>query len=835
MRCYVRIQGVCLLMMIHLSMGYGQVTHERMTIDWEHFGKVESSPKGNWLVYQVGSDTKKDTVFVKELPEGKCYTYPKGSQVMFDASDTYAVVLIPEHPSVWVHLKTGKVDSLPAASKAVFWEAYHRVWLYDKNSEQLIAYDYRRNHREVRDSVYQFWHRKDKLLIADTQGLWLLKSEKEQSWKLLRADDSGRYSGLEWNGKGDAFVVQRQAADTLLYHGTLAEQESFETFPRERLGDSLRWEPQARGSVNLHFSEDDQWVWVPVNRASEPLSEELVEVWNWNSQKLYPFEKKEERWPFYMLWNPQTDSLKSLEDIKDYNLIGLSNRSEMLFYKIHGIVSQYSTEVQAPLEVRSYPYEQSSQLLDTLHIDYQRMLVQPQGRYMVYFKDGNWWLYDFKQQQVSWSTATHHTSWGELDRSLLFESPYEDPVWSHDGKKVLLTARYDLWEFDIVTGEGRRITQGSERQHTYRMIKKNLPERESTNWYTGLPYETKDGILLEESWDDSIRYVQYTSGRLVSLWEAKDVNMRFFLQLSGQHNYYFIRESLNEPPSLWFLKPGKKPVLIHQLNKEYPTNRYSALLVSYTNPQGDALEGILYLPPEFDRQKKYPMVVHVYEEQSYQWGDFLYAKDQNINGFNPANLLELGYVVFYPSIAYHLGAPGASALESVEAGVQKVVSYGFVAEDKIGIYGHSFGAYEAAYILTHSNLFATGIVGSGSYDMISRYLSVDWIHGHRPHLWRYESHQYRMGSSLFENTKGYMENSPILAMENLEVPVFIWAGKKDVTIDWEQSLELHIALRRLQKPHELWVFPTQGHVLFDEAMQVKLTRQVEEWFDMYLK
>src|SRR5690606_19248822 len=305
----------------------------------------------------------------------------------------------------------------------------------------------------------------------------------------------------------------------------------------------------------------------------------------------------------------------------------------------------------------------------------------------------------------------------------------------------------------------------------------------------------------------------------------------------SSYGYFWIQERFNVPSQLWYKKNGmKKPRMIKALNPKYRKEEHGkAELMSYSNSHGDTLQGVIFYPPDFDSEQRYPMVVHIYENQSYLLHHFEMPGYHNPIGFNVANLLKKGYLVFLPEINYRLGSPGPSALDNVESGIRALISKGIVRPESIGLYGHSFGAFEAAYIMTHSKLFSTYVLGSGVYDIIRQYLTFSRAYGQKPELWRYETQQYRMGGSLYENFQNYLDNSPIYQLDSLNVPIFLWTGKQDRNVTWKQSLTLHIALRRLNKTHKFIVFPAEGHILNGIEAKKYLTMEMEFWMDKYLK
>jgi pimeloyl-ACP methyl ester carboxylesterase len=63
-----------------------------------------------------------------------------------------------------------------------------------------------------------------------------------------------------------------------------------------------------------------------------------------------------------------------------------------------------------------------------------------------------------------------------------------------------------------------------------------------------------------------------------------------------------------------------------------------------------------------------------------------------------------GYLVFAPDIPYRTGYPGESAYNAIVSGVTALIGKGFVDPERVGLQGHSWGGYQAAYLVTRTNL-----------------------------------------------------------------------------------------------------------------------------------
>lgn len=92
-----------------------------------------------------------------------------------------------------------------------------------------------------------------------------------------------------------------------------------------------------------------------------------------------------------------------------------------------------------------------------------------------------------------------------------------------------------------------------------------------------------------------------------------------------------------------------------------------------------------------------------------------------------------------------------------------------------------------------------------------------------------------MGVPLYDALNQYLQNSPVTFAAQVSTPFLLWSGTNDNSIDYRQSLEFHLALRRLGKPNILLLYEGGGHGLTKEEHQMDLSRRMSHWWDYYLK
>ncbi|MCU1259645.1 MAG: Peptidase prolyl oligopeptidase active site domain protein, partial [Bryobacterales bacterium] len=258
----------------------------------------------------------------------------------------------------------------------------------------------------------------------------------------------------------------------------------------------------------------------------------------------------------------------------------------------------------------------------------------------------------------------------------------------------------------------------------------------------------------------------------------------------------------------------------------------SAEMVNFENLDGVPLQGALYKPENFDPQKKYPMIVYIYEKLAQNINHFVEPKP--MDSINISYYVSNGYLVFTPDIVYTIGYPGQSALKCVLAGVNTVAARGYVDEKNIGIQGHSWGGYQIAYMVTQTNRFKAVEAGAPVANMISAYDGIRWGPG-LPRQFQYEKTQSRIGGTIWEYPLRFIENSPIFMADRVQTPILMVHNDADDAVPWYQGIEYFLALRRLGKEAYLFTYNGEPHHLRRRANQKDYAIRLAQYFDYELK
>jgi dipeptidyl aminopeptidase/acylaminoacyl peptidase len=311
---------------------------------------------------------------------------------------------------------------------------------------------------------------------------------------------------------------------------------------------------------------------------------------------------------------------------------------------------------------------------------------------------------------------------------------------------------------------------------------------------------------------------------------------RFAFQKARNADVFaYTRQTFTEYPDFWILNNrsfagGFKVTDVNPQIKDLAMSA-GTRLIDYKSDKGDRLQGALYLPANYEPGRKYPLLVTIYEKRS-----------QNKNGFvNPSETqtpnarmyTSRGYAVLDPDIVYKINDPGMSAVWAVIPAVKAAIATGIVDEKNVGIWGHSWGGYQTAFLVTQTNIFKAAVAGAALTDMVSMYHSVYWNTGGANQA-IFEASQGRFKGNPTENYDAYIRNSPVFHAHKVTTPLMLLHNDKDGAVDFNQGITYFNALRQLGKEVIMLEYVGENHGVSRPANQRDYAQRMTEWFDHYL-
>ena len=460
-----------------------------------------------------------------------------------------------------------------------------------------------------------------------------------------------------------------------------------------------------------------------------------------------------------------------------------------------------------------------------------------QGKYLLYFKDRNWYLFDVTSRTTKNLTSSLNEKFFTIDRlNTKYPNP-TDRVWFDKNYKTFyLASRNNIWQYSVKEKQLIKLTANSNLNTSYNITELVVGDIQSFKWNENMVVSHDDLVVkISNSENDLEEGLAILKNGKLTIVEELGSQLITNIQHSQGSLTYTIQDANNPPQFMTYaISKNIKKSVYETLHKPLPLNFPKTLLREWINKKGEKTYTTIVLPPDYSPSKKYPTIVRVYENEAKRFKAFVYPTYFNPSGFNRIILAQEGYIVILPEIKYRQNIVGRSIVESVEETLKKVESWYSVDPQNIGLIGHSFGGYETMEILTRSKLFRAAVSGSGIADIVSDYFTV-----HKDlkssNISRYTNQQFGFSDSFYALKKEYLENNPILHADSINTPLLLFSGKNDNHVEWRQSVEMFMALSSLKKETHLLLFPGDAHILVHPENQIESTKRILQWFDYYLK
>jgi dipeptidyl aminopeptidase/acylaminoacyl peptidase len=669
----------------------------------------------------------------------------------------------------------------------------------------------------------------------------------------LRVLDSGPavFTALAWRKESNDLAALRSFKQDA-YDG-----ESYAVLAWKNLGETrtARVDAPRRivSSRAPQWSEDGAEVYVGIAEWLKKLPGKksdddpaTVEVWHWKDENVISEQKltatRDRDRNTLAAWNvasgrvtPLTTNVKEQARLAKYGVRSLALDGTP--YQNEGMFGRQFTDVYKVNQ------ETGARVLVTKHL-IPPVDLSPGGRYALNFQDGHFQIYDLESgatANISKDAPAKFTN-QENDYPVSQKPAYGIAGWTKNDHSAIVYDAYDLWELFPDGSKPRRLTDGSAEEIRHRYVRTTpLPGGgrggrggrgggEDTEW---IDLDKPVYLSLEGRWTKRTGFARLQNGKTERLlWT--DQAVRGLEKAKSSDTLVYQAGSWNQSPNYFTAGPDlKNPQKASDTNPfaaQYSWGR--AELIDYKNSQGEHLQGALYYPANYERGKKYPMIVQIYEIMSTQLHAWSAPSERTT--YNATVWTQNGYFVYRPDIVFRPRAPGLSALDCVTSGVKKVLESGMIDAKRVGLVGHSWGGYETTFLLTQTNMFAAGVAGGPLTNLASSYGEIYWNSG-GPETNHAEVGQERMEVPLYEDPQAYIRNSAVYFANKLSAPLLLSVGDKDGASDWHQDIELYNSARRAGKPVVMLVYEGENHSVAQKANQLDYHRRINAWFDHYLK
>lgn len=467
-----------------------------------------------------------------------------------------------------------------------------------------------------------------------------------------------------------------------------------------------------------------------------------------------------------------------------------------------------------------------------LHMEgvYANVSLSPSGDYLLYYSDRHWHSLHLDSGVHKNLTESILTPFYNEDHDSPSEpSGYGVAGWEKGTNTVMIYDKFDIWKFNLLDGQVENITSdGRNKRIQYRV---QFTDRSDRAFKAGETY-------LIHGYNDQLKntgFYSFIYGRLgVNRLIEDHKRFRFIAKAEHADQFLYSREAYDEFPDLWVTDSSfRRPIKTTDLNKQLdPFAWGKAELVEWSSMDGNPVQGVLIKPGNYVPGNKYPVIVYFYELFSQRLHEF---NPQLVNHrpsfpFYASN----DYAIFLPDVRYTEGLPGYSAIKYIVPGVQKIIDMGVADPKAIGLHGHSWSGYQAAHMITMTDIFAAVVSGAPVSNMTSAYSGIRWGTG-LARQFQYEKTQSRLGKTMWERLDLYIENSPVFYADRINTPILIQFGDEDEAVPWYQGIELYLALRRLDKDVIFLQYHGEPHHLQKYANKLDYSIKMKEYFDYHLK
>ena len=292
-------------------------------------------------------------------------------------------------------------------------------------------------------------------------------------------------------------------------------------------------------------------------------------------------------------------------------------------------------------------------------------------------------------------------------------------------------------------------------------------------------------------------------------------------------------ESAMNPPEVVRIDPNAKthrPLTTFNADRVAQIDWQPLRHFWFTSKAGKRIHNMVALPPNFDEQKKYPLLVLMHGGPHTMWRDNWGLR------WNYHLLARPGYVVLLTNYSGSTGF-GEKFAQSIqgdpfigptneinEAADEAIRLFPFVDKTRQAAAGASYGGHLANWLQATTTRYKCLISHAGLINMESQWGTSDVIY-HR---------ELGAGGPVWEQGPVWREQNPIRFAKNFKTPILLSIGENDFRVPLNQTLENWSVLQRLQIPSRLIVWPDENHWILKAENSKFFYQEVHAWLNKHL-
>lgn len=392
------------------------------------------------------------------------------------------------------------------------------------------------------------------------------------------------------------------------------------------------------------------------------------------------------------------------------------------------------------------------------------------------------------------------------------------PAWSPDSKHLAwLQAGEDEWIYyspfqleigDVQTGETRPVARidrcfyrprwSADGESVYALV-----EEDRSTWLARIDPET-----------DNIDYL--TSGARFAYDFALGPNGELAVLDGDPYRPYELRA----------IAPEARPLTRH--NDWLDGRRLGEMREITANSGNVAINGLVLLPPDYEPGRAYPTIVRVHGGPVYQFSnEFMFdwqlyaAAGYVVAGANPRGSSGRGF-----DFARAIYADwGDLDVKDVHAVIDRLVDMGIADPNRLAVAGWSYGGILTDYLIASDDRFKAAVSGAGMANFLAGYGADQYA----------REYEFELGTP-WKNPDVYMRISyPFFHADRIKTPTLFECASADFNVPCIGAEQMYQALRSLEVPTRLVIYPDENHGLVTPSYLEDRLRRNLDWFGRYLK
>ena len=412
----------------------------------------------------------------------------------------------------------------------------------------------------------------------------------------------------------------------------------------------------------------------------------------------------------------------------------------------------------------------------------------------------------------------------QLTTNLGADSSSSRPQWSPDGKKIaylhggdpalLWYALQELAVIDLDTKINSILTKELDRNVS------------SPQW-------SDDGqsiyFVIEDNMKSQLAKYSLTNQKIKKITPSN-------YYISGWAKNYVVRNgkiglilsNTNSPDEVYFYDENSLSQQSHH-NSELLSSRkiLKTETISFKAADGEELFGMMIKPDNFDPSKQYPLIIRMHGGPVSQYGlyfnydwQLFAANDYVVMGINPRGSSGRG-LNFQKMIFADWGNVDANDISQL---ADYAISLGYIDKNRLGLGGWSYGSMLTNYVIAKDQRFKAATSGAGISNILSGFGDDQYIRDYITEI-----------GTPWDNTETWLKVSyPFLNANEIVTPTLFLVGEKDYNVPLIGSEQMYQALKHLNIPTELIVYPGENHSFSTPSYNKDVLERYLAWYDQYL-